>query len=110
MCELLLFFSLLLFSLAHFLFFFYVITDIDEQKRFVKTYLSASVTWEFTVLEPNKKAHLTPCISPKFYSWTGRGGGLPTWYWSQEVLNSSPGHAYSTRHNYSRLQKSIRWS
>jgi hypothetical protein len=54
--------------------FFYVITDIDEQKRFVKTYLSASVTWEFTVLEPNKKAHLTPCISPKFYSWTGRGG------------------------------------
>jgi hypothetical protein len=55
MCELLLFFSLLLFSLAHFLFFFYVITDIDEQKRFVKTYLSASVTWEFTVLNLIKR-------------------------------------------------------
>jgi hypothetical protein len=74
MCELLLFFSLLLFSLAHFLFFFYVITDIDEQKRFVKTYLSASGTWEFTVLEPNKKAHLALVYHLSFIVGLAEGG------------------------------------
>jgi hypothetical protein len=74
MCELLFFFLFAPVQPCSLSIFFYVITDIDEQKRFVKTYLSASGTWEFTVLEPNKKAHLAPCISPKFYSWTDRGG------------------------------------
>jgi hypothetical protein len=36
-------------------------------------------------------------------------GDLPSWYPSQEVLSSSPGHVYFTARNYSHLQKSIQW-
>jgi hypothetical protein len=36
-------------------------------------------------------------------------GGLLTWYQSQEVSSSSPGHAYSPTYNYSHLKKSIRY-
>jgi hypothetical protein len=35
--------------------------------------------------------------------------GLPTWYLSQKVSSSSPGHAYSAVRYYSRLHKSIQW-
>jgi hypothetical protein len=59
------------------------------------------------MLEPDKMS-LAPSLSPEFYSWTSRGGP-PSWYLSQEVSSSSPGHIYSVARNYSYLQKSIQW-
>jgi hypothetical protein len=60
------------------------------------------------VLEHDKRSH-----SPLLYNLGDivglAEGDPPSWYQSQEVLNSSLGHAYSVARNYFHLQKSIRW-